>query len=485
MKTVLQWMRNVLPAAVALFLVSSCVEGYKDESTWTSTVKNQQLENPEITITASGDGSELIVGWDVVRGAGGYEVSVYNVDDPENPVVIGTEKQIVDGFEIRRPATEDTKFMAEVRVLDNKEMNNTGATEPAQKAWDNLLPVYATIPTGTNLTTYFAENPTPSRADVKEAELCYQLEAGGSYTLSGDISFGLTDVTIRGDKIDPASVAVNKASFVSDGGKLRLQFMNINTNAQEVPLLKMSGTLPTEGLNKTGFYVLPGVMLQSSKVTGLEGQLFHDGNKKWALSTLLIKDCIVGWNTSTFRAALIRFQAGTAQNLTVINSTLYNEAPATSDISQRFIQMGSSENAGKVGDPWTGGGTMTITNNTFWQISKNNQLGNSNSAFKQATDKIIVQKNVFVESGGTNTGGNMYRLRFMNNSASFTGGQNSQWWGGEDLYVRAGSNENQYDVNPVLGNPGLTYNKETGVFTMTGAAQIAARIGDPRWLPAE
>ena len=464
-----------------LFLLSSCVDGFKDESTWASTVRDAQLENPEITVTSSPDGTELIVSWTLVAGAGGYEVSVYNVDDPDNPVAIGEENQFVDGFEIRRPATEDTKFLVKVRTLDNEKMNNTGTSAPAQQAYNNLLPVYATIPAGTNLTTYFAENPAPA----SDEELCYELAAGGNYTMNGSISFGQTDVTIRGSKTDHASIAMTDGSFVSEGAKLKLQFIDIDatnftgsvgTGSGGNALFLMSSNFPTEGLSDKSYKIVPGIMMQSCEVKGWPCYLFWDSGKKYGITSFMIKDCIVGLSTPSFNAALIRFQSGMVKDLVFANSTFYNDTPPASDNSQRFIQI-SSGNATSVSSTWLSG-SMNVTNCTFWQVSKYNQLGNSNGGMRSGSDKVVIQKNVFVDSGQQTN--NIWNFR-MRNANGFTGGQNSQWWGGEDLYTRTGSNESSNDVNPVNGDPGLTY-LGNGRFSMTGAAHRAAGIGDPRWL---
>ena len=476
MNTVLQKVRNVWPVVALLFLLSSCVDGYKGESTWMSTVTNSQLDNPEVTVAFSPDGSQLIVSWSTVAGAGGYEVSIYNVDDPDNPVAINEENQIVDGFEVRCTAPEDTKFMARVRTLGNEKMNNTAATAFVEKTITNLLEVYKTIPSGTNLTEYFTTtDPTPE----SQEELCYQLEAGGSYTMNGNVSFGQTDVTIRGDKTDHALITLTDGSFVSEGAKVKLQFLEINakgftgtptTNA----LFLMSATFPTEGLNANDYKEVPSIMLQSCEVSGLPGYLFWDSNQKYGINSFIIKDCLVGFSTPSFSAAMIRFQRGMVKDVAFTNSTFYNENPPVSDNSQRFMQL-SSGNATSVG--WLSG-NMIVTNCTFWQVSKYNQLGNSNGGMRTGSDKVTIQKNVFVDSGQQTN--NIWNFR-MRNANNFTGGQNSQWWGGEDLYTRTGSNESTNDLNPVNGNPGLTY-LGNGQFRMTGAAHQAAGIGDPRWL---
>ncbi|MDR2147292.1 MAG: DUF4957 domain-containing protein [Tannerella sp.] len=466
--------KSILPILAVLFLLSSCVEGDKETFTWESSVSGAQLGNPEINIISSPDGSELIVSWSVVPGAGGYEVSVYNVDDPDNPVAIGEENQFVDGFEVRRPATEDTKFMAKVRTLDNTKMNNTGAASPATKDYTNLLPVYATIPPG-NITDYFAANPVPESTE----ELCYELEPGGNYTMTGNVTFGKTAVTIRGDKVDHGMLEMTNGSFVVGGAKFKLQFVDANyanyTGEQATSsFILMDANFPAEGLNANGYLVIPSITLQSCKLAGLKYNIFWDNNKKYAITSFIIKDCIIGHSTSAFNQALIRFQAGMVRDLTITNSTFYNDNPPASDLNQRFIQI-SSGNATSVGPEWLSG-TMTITNNTFWQAGKFCQSFNSNGAFGQAADRVIVQKNVFVDC--FENGRIISRFRRGNTAAIFAGGENSQWFNGA---LFTGSQDKTADIGYFETDPQLTYLSD-GNFQMNGSAQLAAGTGDPRWL---
>lgn len=62
--------------AVGALLLSSCAQdGYDDDERWSSNVTGVTLESPtasDITIAASADGSQTVISWPVVRGAGGY-----------------------------------------------------------------------------------------------------------------------------------------------------------------------------------------------------------------------------------------------------------------------------------------------------------------------------------------------------------------------------------------------------------------------------
>jgi hypothetical protein len=58
-----------------------------------------------------------------VKGAGGYEFTLYNVDDFEKPIVIGVEKEVIDGCSAVREVEADTKYMAAIRTLGNEQYN--------------------------------------------------------------------------------------------------------------------------------------------------------------------------------------------------------------------------------------------------------------------------------------------------------------------------------------------------------------------------
>jgi hypothetical protein len=211
----------------------------------------------------------------------------------------------------------------------------------------------------------------------------------------------------------------------------------------------------------------------------LKQYLFFDSNKKYGIGTLLIKDCIIGQSTNTFSNAQIRFQAGMPKDITIVNSTMYNEVTPGSS-SNRFMQI-SSGNVSSVKptmETWASG-SMTITNCTFYQMGKMAQSFNSNGAMGQATDKVTIQKNIFVDC--FENGRIISRFRRGNTTAGFAGGENTQFFNGVSF---TGSNDVTADVNYFTDDPQLIH-LGNGVFTMTGAAQISARTGDPRWLPAQ
>jgi hypothetical protein len=493
MKKNLFWMKasGIMPWVVLmLFFASSCTNGYKSDWLWASSVKNTTLESPatdSITVSFSADGATQTIGWPLVPGAGGYEVSVYNYDDPNNPVVIGTEKEVVDGVKVTRPSTEDTNYKVVIRALGNEKNNNKEADTSSVKLYNNMLPVTANIPSNTNLTDYFTANPIPSST----TELCYQLESGGSYTMTGNILQGTSPVTFRSaSKLNHATITASGGSFENGGAGLKIKFINIDYsnftgNVTTNAVILMSSTFPTTGLTTASYFVVPTswpIALQSCKITGMKQYLFFDNSKKYAIGTMLIKDCIIGQNTGTFAQAQIRFATGMLKDFTMINSTLYNET-APSNSSNRFMQIsaGNTSSVKPTTETWANG-SLSITNCTFYQMGKTAQSFNSNGAMGQTVDKVTVQSNIFVDCW--ENGKIINRFRKGGTAAIFTGGQNTQFYGGLSITATSTLSDNTSDTNIISSDPLLTY-VGNGVFTMTGTAQIAARTGDPRWLPAQ
>lgn len=476
--------------AVALSF-TSCIDGFKDNLTWSPSVQNAQLESPaadQITATPNPDGNTFKIKWPVVYGAGGYQFSLYIVDDPTKPVLVGAENEVVDGTSVDRPMQEDTRYKIVVKTLGNAKYNNTEATAATEKLYDNLLAVTAVIPSGTNLTEYFTANPIPAST----TELCYQLEPNGDYTMTGDVAIG-SQVTIRGDKVNHAKLTMTNGSFVNNGVGFKMKFMDIDYSAfaglNTSSIILMSATPnPAIPLTSSGYTVVPTtapIAIQSCKITGLQYYLFYDNGKKYGIGSFLIKDCIIGQNTSTFNNATIRFGAGMVKDLTIANSTLYNEVKGNS--SNRLCQI-SSGNAGSVKpltETWANG-SVTLTNSTFYKCAEGAQSFNSNGAMGQVGDKITIKNCVIVNSGeyAATLGSNGFVRRFRRGSlsATFTGGGNSYWYNGVFPIGEVQGTTCDTSGDYIDTDPKLTY-QGNGVFTMEGADQISKRAGDPRWLP--
>lgn len=480
----------VLTLLLAMFLSVSCIDGYEDDEIWSPGVENATLSSPiesEVVFTPSADGSKLKVEWPVVMGAGGYEFTLYIVDDPNNPIVVGTEKQVIDGTVAEREMREDTYYKAVIKALGNPQYNNKEAEAPTEALYNNLLAVTAIIPAGTNLTEYFTTNPIPA----SPTELCYELEAGGSYTMDGNVSIGKTSVTFRGSKVDHADIKITNGSFVNGGGGLKLKFLDIDfTEFSGVvtsnALILMDSNFDADAAaaqSANGYVVVPTsspIAIQSCEIKGLKHYLFWDSGKKYAIGTLLIKDCIVGMNTNSFGNATIRFQSGMLKDMTFTNSTFYNEVPSHG--SNRICQISSGNvNSVKPNMEVWAGGSMTFTNCTFWQMAKGAQSFNSNGAMGQATDKVTLHNCIVVDT--SEEGGFVRRIRRSNTTAQFSAANNSYWYNG--IFPAGEVSEKRDESGTHLDtDPQLTYLGD-GKFNLAGSAQISKRIGDPRWLPAQ
>lgn len=480
--------------AASLFLFYSCTIGYDDNVTWTSNVKNSQLESPkEVTVINNNDGTATIK-WNVVEGAGGYEVSFYNVDDPNNRIPVGDENEFVDGCSFTRDIEDDTKYLAVVKTLGNTQLNNKTAEMASEKDFTTLLETTGTIPVGTDIAEYFQNHPIPD----SDEELAYDLVAGGTYTMNDVVDFGSHNVTFRGDKINHPTVTFNAAAHFMTCGGLKIKFINFDCNA--VPnsssnnsFILLSDNPAGHGLtaSKPGQFVIADpIIIQSCEARGINRHLFYCNGKSYCVKQFTVKDCILGFNQSNI---IVHMNASSSfiAHTTFENSTLYSTTPS----NQRFIhyssrgphwfigQLGSDTygiSAMYNGVSYRGG--VNIRNCTFYNMSYTGQMANY-SGILQNTTYMNVSNNIFV-----NTGNNEIIKRLTNNNKNVVKSiaNNSYWYNGT---FSTDSNIQTYDTNPIQTDPNLT-DPDNAVetskdFTPRGSEHLQLRLGDPRWLPEE
>lgn len=429
------------------------------------------------------DAGKLRISWPAVDGASGFEFSLYKVNaQGENPVAVGTEKEVVAGTSVERPQDPFSYYKIALKVLGDPSKNTVDG-DLMERFWDNL-PANV-IPSGTNLTEYVRTNPISGTEEVTLLLAPY-----GVYSMNGNIALGTTPVVVRAQSKDAqATINVTDGSFVNSGAGFRLENLILDysgflaekdgeNNLTNNAVVLMNSALP-EGaalsyIGENGYLLITDpIVLQSCKITGLKGYLFYDNNQRYAVETLRIEDCIVGMNTGTWNQATFRFQLALLKDFTITKSTVYNEVELGNS-SQRFMQFNHNVYASQLTE-WSGG-TMTITNCTFWQAGKGAQAFNSNNAMGRPDDLVTIQKNVFVDS--YEDGRIVSRFRRGNTNAQFAGGGNTQWYNGANF---TGSQDLTADTDRIETDPGLTY-VGNGVFTMSGSAQREAGTGDPRWL---
>lgn len=309
--------------AIGTLLLASCAIGYDGSGTFSSGVSDSQLASPsadDITFTPNVSGTEVTITWPVVMGAGGYEVSFYNMNDPDNPVAVGDENEVIDGCSTTRAIAEDTQYEFRIRALENTEYGNIGAESPTIAEYDTYVPSVGTIPSGTDLATYFADF---SSTEVSPTEVAYELEAGGNYTMTGNVDFDRHWLTLRGDRNDPPTVTIiGDAKFTTTAG-LKIKFIHFDGNQSTADaFLAMSSTPDPALTNGSNYYLTNPVAIQSCDIRGLQGYLVGDGSRSYYLSSLTISDCRVELNTQSSNR-VFRFDSGFIITFTIENSTMW------------------------------------------------------------------------------------------------------------------------------------------------------------------
>ena len=470
-------------AIVVSLLLASCIDGYKDDWTFSSGVTNTKVESPAdtaIRVMKNADGTLLEITWPVVYGASGYEVSIYNVDDPANPKVIGTEKLFVDGCQTKCVYLDDTRYKFVIKSLGNTKYNNKDADSATVKAYTTLIPAIQ-IPDGTDLYTYFT---TVAIKDTT-TEIAYELVANGHYTVSGPVDFQKHWLTLRGDKIYHPTVTYTSAGRIMTTSGITIKYLNFDCSAitsttTDGAFLSFSST-PDESIKGTGtYYILrapKSVMVSSCNfIKPLTTRFIYDNNKKYCIENLTIKNCIIP--LAIFPTdGIIFFKAGFANNFYFTNNTIYGTV-ATAGYFLKYENSARPDRAGFVGS------SINLNNNTFYNVVNTGQMANY-PGMSAVTVALKLSKNIFV-----NCGSNAVVRRFCVQSANMvkTFNDNCYWFAGstsatieanEFTPAYGDKSGSGYIQDPLFKDPA------NGNFTIDAAADqvISHASGDPRWLP--
>lgn len=453
-------------AACTTLLLGSCINGYDDDWTFSSGVSGVTLTSPAadgVKFTQNPEGTEVTVEWPVVMGAGGYEFTAYNADDPENPVPVG-RPDTIDGCSKKFALKEDTSYKFYIRSLGNEEAGNKAAEKATELSYSTLLATYAEIPDGTDLTEWFKQNPIPDSSE----ELAYNLVPGGHYTMSGETDFGSHRITLRGNKVKHPMVTCGADGTLATAAGLKVKFIDFDCNANTSGAFLALSTTPDESTKvASGEYVIKDpIALQSCRILDVNKYLIYDNNKqKYAVENLSVNDCYVRINQTD---VLVLFKKSSTINLTLKESTLYSTVKA----GKFFAQINGSRP-----DKITGyvGGSFNINSCTLYNVSNGKDFVNWNQYRGRNTMTLNIAKSIIVDSG--NIGDNNFTNKIMGNANMVHNFRmNTYWWNGA-----AGTDK--FDTSTLTTEP-FVYNGD-GQFTVTGADQLANRTGDPRWLPAD
>lgn len=474
-----QRMQVAAVLAIGTLLLTACAIHYDGSETFSSGVSNSQLSSPnaeDITFTSNVSGTEVTITWPVVMGAGGYEVSFYNMNDPNEPVVVGEENEIIDGCSTTRSIEEDTQYEFHIRALENTEYGNAAAAEASIAEWDTYVPSIGTVPSGSDLATYFADL---SSTEVSSIEVAYELEAGGSYTMTGDVDFDTHWVTLRGDRNNPPTVTIiGDAQFTTTAG-LKIKFINFDCSQSDANAFLAMSSSPDASLAVGSYYYLTNpVAIESCDFTGGVKQYFiYDGGQAYYLSSLTISDCRIELNATSSSYYVFRFNSGFIMTFTMENCTMWELG-----VSRDYFLRYSSGRPTNINSSYRS--TVAYTNNTFYNVCYSGQWGNYSGLGARDYCTWIATDNIWVDCGG---GAVMRRLLGGQNSnmsnATVTINHNTYWYDGELASGEVG--DSGYDrsnthltTDPDFVNPPYD-------FTPQGAQQLQYRTGDPYWLPDE
>ena len=458
-------------------LFASCADTYDGKDTFSGGVTNTTLDSPDesgIEITPSTDGTQQTITWPVVFGAGGYEVSLYDVNDPNAPVVIeGIENKVIDGCSLTSSRPEDTNFKLTVRTLGNEKLNNKEAVTSTEKNFSSFIASIAQIPEG-DLYSYFQSNQIPDASDM----LYYDLIPGGNYTLSDAVDFLSHKVTLRTtSKNNHAKITyTGNSACLQSGTSFGVKYVDFDCAASTTAPFQMSKTLDESimGLvsgTQNYYDIVDPILIMGCNFENVNGKFMYDNGQKYGIGSLDIKDCVVHLTTNTASTIVFDFRGGGVVSLSVQNSTFYNTGDQDHSY---FVQYGNNARATRMGYTEN---LISYQNSTFYNIAKAGQWGNYSGFNGQSCSYWVMTNCIFVDCSNNAVarrfvGGaiNSSHPTFANNTYMFDGAfeENSS-------YDQSGT---QITEDPKFANPA------NGDFTVNGAAQIQKRTGDPRWLPA-
>ena len=466
-------MNKQLFLAAGILLVWGCAEAdhYDGNETWSPQVKNTTLTSPEaskITVTASPDGSTMTIGWPVVYGAGGYSVALYNVNDPDNPVIVKTDT--IDGCSFSASREEDTNYSLSIKSLANPKYNNQEAKEMTEYKFNTFLPTYAEIPEG-DLKAWFEQNPIP---EDNRSHLCYDLTPGGHYTVSGKIDFGGHQVSLRSSsKANNANITMEAGAYFNTFAGFTLKYLNIDAEATNKPLVTFSDEPDDSIKNLIGtagyYFIMDPVVIQGCNITKLGASIVASNSTKYNVRVVSINNTVVQLDKTLAAAtsgAFVYMKSGYITDFTIKNSTVYSKERSECF----FIQhAGRPKDVSNEEQRY-----VSIVNCTLANIAYGKNFCDYHNG---QTTYHYTLKNTIVQDCG--------KANFLTGLNKGQGSDNPSWDVNNNTCWRDGSDASASQTG--IKNPGLWLTADPEIdpaaddFTPAAAQQEAGQ-GDPRWL---
>ena len=470
--------------ASVLFLTSCAKDGFDDES-FDGGVSNTQvaaISADKITITPSADGKSQTISWPVVMGASGYRVTLIDIGDPDQPII---NDSIVDGCSVTGKREEDVNYKLTILPMGNAKKGNKDAAEATSKEFSTFTKTFMTIPNGSDLNEWFAANPIPD--DSIGRNLNYDLEAGGSYKVSGALDFDAHWVTLRSNsKSNPATITyTDAASSINFAAPFNAKYLHFDCSgmAANIGVFGFSKETTAARDEATGFVIFGGnTTIVNSTFDNVNGYFFWDNRKdqKIAATQFLIDNCLVELTPPAFVKAGVIWtnKGGHINDLTITNSTFYNLTEA-GDIYY-FYQAGSY----RAKDVGMASNSVNYKNSTFYRIGYLNnegEWGNYNGMNGKAESYWTMTNCIFYSCSAK---GGVPRRFLHGKTYSASSGNvtfaNNTYMQADGSFDNVGSYDTsgtQIEEDPQFANP------TEGDFHISGPTQVARKTGDPRWLP--
>lgn len=474
--------------ALSTLLFASCTVSY-DPETFDPGVSNTTLKSPEVTIASNPDGSKSVLTWPVVYGASGIKISLYNVDDANNPVPVIVDT-IIDGSTAELPRVEDTYYKLVVQSLGNTKYNNKDS-ETAEIAFNSWVPKIneTAIPAGTDLYQWFSDNAALVEAQTEEFSV--ELQAGAEYTMSQAITLGSVPfVLYANSKTTNATIKMGQTAGITTEAGVKLKFLTFDCTDMtdkntSIIALKKEPTIEKVAASSNPSWNLAStqpIVLNHVYTKDLKSHLVWSNNVCWTVNTILLRNCIIGLDQKAQKANggnSIDMSYGFVYNLTVENSTVYSTTSLSSSDNGAFFVICSNRPQQYLNGAFPTS-QYNYLNTTWYNISKS-ASGKSVAMFSygrlkgQNCHTTITKNNIFVDCSSN-------RVVRLGITQGQNGGMKTEFANNCYWYDGADTGGNDWDKGDrVTFDPQLTQTAE-GYFTVGGAEVKAAKCGDPRGL---
>ena len=487
----------LLAMASSALLFTSCAQDGFDEETFETLVRNTKVETPsadKISIRQNSSGTEQIVSWSVVPGAGGFECRVIDESDAANPEVIFD--RVVDGCSFSAPREEDAKYRIFIHALGNKKYGNIDADNTTEIEYTTIVEAYKSIPSGTDLAAFFKNEVIPENeideTTKQKIAIAYDLEGGGEYTMSDTVFLGTSKVLLRSSKVGAdIKMTGEHALFLIQNG-LTLRNLRIdcgestetglivcsNNPAENIPLNESKYSSAT---TKGSYLIEEPVEVRNCMIKDMKKALIHTGQDKgWVIESLNIINNIIQMDNE--KDYFLNFYGGSEfrnsafKEMLMKNNTIYN---LKENSSQFVIRFGNASNAVKLfgtnSNPEVGRFKWQIQNNTMVGVFAKKDFGN-NIPNNVCVINIITD-NIFY---------NTYRLqKFIQGNQTRTYYNNYIWSDGTTVIDTTDKETYCTEADPGFVAPTTSLDltqKNGGIDLAPTGIVLTSGSGDPRWL---